>query len=55
MGIAGYPGAFTLFIGDTGGNVYSSEDQGGSWSLIASELGPVSKGGHYRAFQPLAA
>jgi photosystem II stability/assembly factor-like uncharacterized protein len=55
MGVAGYPGGFTLFIGDTGGNVYMSENQGDSWSTIASGLGPVSKGGHYRAFQPLAA
>jgi photosystem II stability/assembly factor-like uncharacterized protein len=55
MSVAGYPGGFTLFIGDTGGNVYSSEDQGASWSQIASGLGPISKGGHYRAFQPAAA
>jgi photosystem II stability/assembly factor-like uncharacterized protein len=55
MGAAAYPGGYTLFIGDTGGNVYSSENQGESWSLIASGLGPVSKGGHYRAFQPAAA
>lgn len=55
MSVAGYPGGFTLFIGDTGGNVYSSEDQADGWSLIASGLAPISKGGHYRAFQPAAA
>jgi photosystem II stability/assembly factor-like uncharacterized protein len=55
MSLAGYPGGFTLFIGDTGGNVYASEDQGASWSLIASGLAPISKGGHYRAFQPAVA
>lgn len=55
MGAAGYPGGFSMFIGDTGGNVYASDDQGGSWKPIASGLGPISKGAHYRAFQPIAA
>jgi photosystem II stability/assembly factor-like uncharacterized protein len=55
MSVAGYPHGFTLFIGDTGGNVYCSEDQAESWSLIASDLAPISKGGHYRAFQSAAA
>jgi photosystem II stability/assembly factor-like uncharacterized protein len=54
MSVAGYPGGFALFIGDTGGNVYCSEDQAASWSLIASGLAPISKGGHYRAFQAAA-
>jgi photosystem II stability/assembly factor-like uncharacterized protein len=55
MSVAGFPGGFTLFIGDTGGNVYSSEDQAATWALIASGLAPISKGGHYRAFQQAAA
>jgi photosystem II stability/assembly factor-like uncharacterized protein len=50
MSVAAYPGGFALFIGDTGGNVYCSEDQATSWSLIAGGLAPISKGGHYRAF-----
>jgi photosystem II stability/assembly factor-like uncharacterized protein len=54
MSVAGYPGGFALFIGDTGGNVYCSEDQAASWSPIASGLAPISKGGHYRAFQAAA-
>jgi photosystem II stability/assembly factor-like uncharacterized protein len=54
MSVAGYPGGFALFIGDTGGNVYCSEDHAASWSLIASGLAPISKGGHYRAFQTAA-
>jgi len=54
MGVVGYPGGFTLFSGDTGGNVYCSENQAESWSLIASGLAPISKGGHYRAFQTAA-
>jgi photosystem II stability/assembly factor-like uncharacterized protein len=35
MSVAGYPGGFALFIGDTGGNVYCSDDQAESWTLIA--------------------
>ncbi|MBV8083704.1 MAG: glycosyl hydrolase [Chloroflexi bacterium] len=55
MTVAGYPGDYLLFAGDTGGNVYASEDEAASWRLIASGLGPISKGGHFRAFQPVAA
>ena len=55
MTVAGYPGGFDLFIGDTGGNVYCSENEAESWSLIASGLAPISKGGHYRALQQTAA
>jgi photosystem II stability/assembly factor-like uncharacterized protein len=53
--VAGYPGGYTLFAGDTGGNVYASDDEAANWNVIASGLGPVSKGGHFRAFQPVAA
>jgi photosystem II stability/assembly factor-like uncharacterized protein len=55
MTVAGYQGGFALFIGDTGGNVYCSEDEAASWTQIASNLAPISKGGHYRAFQQTAA
>jgi hypothetical protein len=44
-----------LFIGDTGGSVYQSDDQPRTWSKIASGLAPISKGAHYRALQPAAA
>ncbi|HUZ77993.1 MAG TPA: sialidase family protein [Chloroflexota bacterium] len=54
MGVAGYPGGYMLFIGDTGGNVFASEDEAESWTLIAEGLAPISKGGHYRAFQAAA-
>jgi len=53
--VASYPGGYVLFAGDTGGNVYASDNEATSWTLIVSGLGPVSKGGHYRAFQPVAA
>jgi photosystem II stability/assembly factor-like uncharacterized protein len=54
MTMAGYPGGYVLFAGDTGGNVYASEDEAATWTLIASGLKPVSKVGHYRALQPTA-
>ena len=52
---AGYPGGFSLFIGDTEGNVWGSDDEAESWRLVVSGLAPISKGGHFRAFQPVAA
>jgi photosystem II stability/assembly factor-like uncharacterized protein len=55
MSVAGYPGGFALFIGTTGGDVFCSEDQAATWSLIADGLAPISKGGHYRALQQAAA
>jgi photosystem II stability/assembly factor-like uncharacterized protein len=51
MSLAGYPRGFTLFAGDTDGAVYASEDGAESWTRIASDLAPVSKGNHYRALQ----
>jgi photosystem II stability/assembly factor-like uncharacterized protein len=55
MSVVGYPGGFTLFIGDTGGNIYASDDAATTWSRIASGLAPVSKGGHFRALQTTSA
>ena len=52
MSMARHGGGFTLFIGNTDGEVYASEDEGGSWSLIASGLSPISKLGHYRLVEP---
>jgi photosystem II stability/assembly factor-like uncharacterized protein len=48
MCVAGYPGGYTLFVGTTDGEVYASEDAAESWTLVAADLSPVSKGGHYR-------
>jgi len=47
MSLAAYPGGFSLFIGNTDGEVYMSEDGGDTWQRIADALGPVSKGNHY--------
>jgi photosystem II stability/assembly factor-like uncharacterized protein len=51
MSIASYPGGFTLFAGNTDGEVFASEDEAHSWTCIASGLPPVTKGNHYRALQ----
>jgi hypothetical protein len=51
MTLVSYPGGFTLFLGNTDGDVYASEDGGDSWAKIAHGIGPVSKGNH---FVPLA-
>lgn len=48
MSIAAYPGGFSLFAGNTDGEVYCSENGGDSWSRIAAGLKPISKGGHFR-------
>jgi len=37
----------TLFLGDTDGDVYCSEDEGESWHRIAARLPAISKGEHY--------
>jgi len=40
---------FSLYVGTTAGDVYSSEDGGASWNLIVSGLPPIAKYGHDRA------
>jgi len=42
--------ALMFVIASTQGEVYSSEDEGGHWSLIADGLPPVSKSLHFRKF-----
>jgi hypothetical protein len=51
MSLASYPDGFTLFAGNTDGEVFASEDEAASWIRIAGGLAPVSKGRHYRALQ----
>jgi photosystem II stability/assembly factor-like uncharacterized protein len=41
-------GNCTIFGGTTGGEVFCSEDNGDRWTLITSELAPISKKGHER-------
>jgi len=53
MGMATYPGGFTLFAGTTDGDVFASDDQAQHWTLVAGGLGPVSKVYHYRNLQPV--
>jgi photosystem II stability/assembly factor-like uncharacterized protein len=48
MCVAGYPGGYSLFVGTTDGEVYTSDDAAESWTLIGSDLTSISKGSHYR-------
>ncbi len=48
LSLAAWPGGFSLFAGTTDGDVFASDDKGESWTVAASGLAPVSKGGHYR-------
>ncbi|HYB91710.1 MAG TPA: hypothetical protein VEC38_11770 [Candidatus Binataceae bacterium] len=41
--------SFSAFAGTTSGEVFASDDSGDTWSLIASGIGPISKGLHYMA------
>jgi photosystem II stability/assembly factor-like uncharacterized protein len=41
-------GNCSIFGGTTGGEIFCSEDNGESWTLITSELAPISKKGHER-------
>ena len=49
MSIAAWPGGYSLFLGDTDGAVYMSEDGGDSFTRIADAIGPISKGNHLGA------
>lgn len=51
MGLASYPGGFTLYVGTTDGEVYASDDQAAHWTRIAGGLAPISKIHHYRNLQ----
>jgi photosystem II stability/assembly factor-like uncharacterized protein len=55
MSIAGWKGGYSLFLGDTDGAVYLSEDGGDSFTRIADAIGPVSKGNHFVPLKRAAA
>jgi photosystem II stability/assembly factor-like uncharacterized protein len=48
MCIASYPGNFSLFVGNTDGEVFECAKGEGGWSRIADGLGAISKLGHFR-------
>ncbi|MEO6376508.1 MAG: sialidase family protein [Caulobacteraceae bacterium] len=54
MSLAAEPGRFTLFLGNTDGEVYESRDGAQSWTCIASGLAPVSKSVHAANLRPAA-
>jgi photosystem II stability/assembly factor-like uncharacterized protein len=41
-------GACAIFGGTTGGEIFCSEDDGETWTLITADLAPISKKGHER-------
>jgi photosystem II stability/assembly factor-like uncharacterized protein len=47
MTLSSWAGGFELFAANTDGEVYASADGAVHWTLIASGLAPISKGGHY--------
>jgi photosystem II stability/assembly factor-like uncharacterized protein len=55
MSLAIYPGGFSLFVGNTDGEVYETDDAAEHWTQIASSLGPVSKIYHYKNLLPVPA
>jgi hypothetical protein len=50
-----WPEGYAVFAANTDGEVYLTENEGESWTRIASGLAPISKGGHYHPLQATAA
>jgi photosystem II stability/assembly factor-like uncharacterized protein len=55
MSIASRPGGYSLFVGNTDGAIYLSEDGGDSFTCIADTLSPISKGNHFVPLRRVAA
>lgn len=47
MALEDWGGGVSIFAATTAGEVFASDDGGDSWQLIATDLPPISKGGHY--------
>lgn len=50
-----WPGGFEIFAGNTDGDIYYSKDEGETWMAICSGLPAISKAGHWRWRQRMAA
>jgi hypothetical protein len=50
MGLYHWEDRVMLVAGTATGEVFAYEDPGGLWQTIATDLPPISKGGHYRWF-----
>jgi photosystem II stability/assembly factor-like uncharacterized protein len=50
MTMNAWPGGFAIFAGTTDGDIHRSEDEGESWTTIATGLPAVSKSGHWQQF-----
>lgn len=51
MSIEAWPGGSRVFLGNTDGEIWSSDDDGAHWQCIANKVGPVSKTIHYTILQ----
>ena len=47
MTLEAWDGSSALYVGNTEGEIYCSEDEGESWVKIIEGLPPLSKGDHY--------
>ena len=47
MSLEDWGESFSVFAATASGEVWCSEDGGDSWSQIAGNLPPISKGNHY--------
>jgi photosystem II stability/assembly factor-like uncharacterized protein len=47
MTLEAWNGSCALFLGNTDGDVFYSDDEGENWRKIAERLPAISKGGHY--------
>jgi hypothetical protein len=48
LAIEVWPNGYAVVTASTEGDVFSSEDEGASWTEVARGLPGVSKAGHYR-------
>jgi photosystem II stability/assembly factor-like uncharacterized protein len=50
MGQHVWPGGYMLTLASADGRIWTSEDEGASWTQVAAKLAPVSKDHHYLPF-----
>lgn len=55
MSISVHEGGYTLYLGNTDGDIYERPKGASDWTCIWRGLSPVSKVGHYKPVQPQAA
>lgn len=51
MAIEAWPGGSSVYMGNTDGDIWASDDDGASWRCVATDIGPVSKTIHHTILQ----